>query len=174
MSSAIEVTLSSSETFVVISDPQIQGHITSDHSFLLQDILDSGVELHVTCSFETNNSAKSAASRKVGLSPCKLDIAIYAPFAMLQELKEWSEHNEVYLQDPKFCVKDAKYCNPQRLSLHFSEPLMISQIISHVGEHRVHLRDITEDGDLLDKYLVSKIDLQETNQPSAVKTALKR
>jgi len=174
MSPVIEVMLSSSETFVVSSDPRIQGHIASDHSFLLRDILDSGVELHVTCSFETNDPARSAAARKVGLSPCKLDIAIHAPFAMLQELKEWSEHNEVYLQDPKFCLKDAKYCNPQRLSLHFSEPFMVSQVVSHVAEHRVHLRDITEDDDFLDKYLGSKIDLQETDQPSAVKTPLKR
>lgn len=175
---AIEVTLSSSEAFVVSSARGIQGHIASDHSFLLRDILDSEVELHVTCSFETNDLGKSAAARKgkTGLLPCKLDIAIYAPFAMLQELKGWSEHNEVYLQDPKVCLKDARYCNPQRLSLHFSEPFMVSQVVSRVAGHRVQLRDITENDDFLDKYLGSKThaDLQETDQPSAVKTALKR
>jgi hypothetical protein len=174
MSFPIEVTLSSSETFVISSDPRIQGHIASDHSFLLGDVIESGVELHVTCSFEANDVAKSATARKLGLSPCKLDIAIYAPFAMLQELKEWSEHNTVYLQDPTFCLKDAKYCNPQRLSLNFRVPLMVSQVVSHQLRHRVHLRDIMEDDDFLDKYLGSKIDLQETDQPSAVKTILKR
>ncbi|RYP60974.1 hypothetical protein DL769_007911 [Monosporascus sp. CRB-8-3] len=173
MSPAIQATLSSSETFVVSSDPPVRGHVASDHSFLLRDILESGVELHVSCSFETDNPAKSAATRKVGLAPCKLEIAIYAPFAMLQELREWSEYNEVYLQDPRFCLKDAKYCNPQRLSLHFKEPVMVSQVVSRVAEHRMHLRDITEDDDFLDKFLGSKIDLQETEQPSAVKTALK-
>ncbi|RYP64438.1 hypothetical protein DL771_008754 [Monosporascus sp. 5C6A] len=173
ISPAIQVTLSSSETFVVSSDPPVQGHVASDYAFLLRDILESGVELHVTCSFETDDPAKGAATRKVGLAPCKLEIAIYAPFAMLQELKEWSEHNEVYFQDPKFCLKDAKYCNPQRLSLHFREPVMVSQVVSRVAEHRMHLRDITEDDDFLDKFLESKIDLQETEQPSAVKTALK-
>jgi len=174
MSETIQVTLSSSETFVVSSDPPVQGHIASDHSFLLQDILESEVELYVICNFEANDVAKSKMTRMVGFAPCKLDIAIYAPFAMLQELKEWSEHNEVYFQDPKFCLKDAKYCNPQRLSLHSKEPLMLSQIVSRVSDHRMHLRDITEGDGFLNKYLGSKIDLPETEQPSVVKTALKR
>lgn len=171
---AIQVTLRSPETFVVTSNTGIQGYIASDHLFLLRDILDSGVELYVTCSFDAYDSRKGVATRKGGLLPCTLDIVIYAPFAMLQELREWSEHNEVYLQDPKLCLRDAKYCNPQRLSLHFSEPLMVSQVVSRAAEHKVHLRDITEDDDFLDKYLGSKIDLQETDQPSAVKTPLKR
>jgi len=170
-SPGLEVTLISSETFVINSDTRVQGHISSDHSFLIQDILDSGVELHATCILDLD---KSAAARKGGLWPCKIDIAIYAPFAMFQELKEWSEHNEVYLQDPKSCPKEAKYCNPQRLSLNFSAPVMVSQIASHIRKHRVHLRDIMEDDDLLDRYLGSKIELQETEQPSAVKTALQR
>ena len=51
---------------------------------------------------------------------------------------------------------------------------MVSQFLSRVLEHKLQLRDITEEGDFLDKYLGSKIELQETDQPSAIKTPLKR
>ena len=173
----IEVKLISSERFAVISDKGTQeGHIASDHAFLLGDIISSGVELHITCDFEPNDLNKRAVTRRRNAEylPCKLDIAIYAPFAMIQEFKEWSEENEVYLQDPKICLKDAKYCNPQRLSLHATEPLMVSQVVSRAREHWVRLRDITEDDDFLDKYLGSGLDLEETDQPSAIKTQLKR
>lgn len=92
---AMEVTLASPETFTVTSETEIKGHIASDHSFLLRDMRDSGVELYVTCSSDAHDQQSGAVARKGGLLPCTLDIAIYGPFAMLQELGEWSEHNEV-------------------------------------------------------------------------------
>lgn len=135
-------------------------------------MLDSGIDMQVRCSFESSARGKHDAEHRKLVS-CRLDIAIYAPFAMLEEIKGWSEHNELYLQDPTFCLQDAKYCNPQRLSMHFDTPVMVSEVLP-LTEHCMRLRSIADDDDFLDKYLASKTALQETEQPSAIRTALKR
>ena len=112
----VEATILSPESFS-ISGNEVHGHISPEHSFLLSDILDSGITLRASCHFEGNSCCRQEAPEKRRLLHCRLDIAIYAPNSILQEIKEWSEHNEVYLQDPAFCFQDGRYCNPQRLSL---------------------------------------------------------
>ncbi|KAJ6785626.1 hypothetical protein PWT90_00499 [Aphanocladium album] len=166
-SAVYEATILSPSRFTITGAAEAHGHIAADHSFLLQDMLDSGIKLRVRCSFE--NGARE--HRK--LLSCRLEIVIYAPFSMPQEIKEWSEHNEVYLQDPTFCFQDAKYCNPQRLSLHFDTPRLVSEILPDATGHLMRLRSITDDDDFLDKYLASKVALPETPQPSAIQTILK-
>ncbi|KAM3547282.1 hypothetical protein MY1884_009632 [Beauveria asiatica] len=136
LSAMIEVTIDSPETFSVPSFPGLKGHIATGHSFLLRDILISELCLRVSCNFENTSRGKQDAARKRQLLSCQLSIAIYAPFFILKEIKEWSEFNEVYLQDPAFCLQDARYCNPQRLSLHFDPPRMVSQVISQLSEHK--------------------------------------
>jgi len=140
---------------------------------MLDNLIKSGLELHTTCSFDAEKRGKPT-SRKTGLLTCKLDIAVYGPHAMLGEIREWFEGIEVYLQDPQICLRDAKYCNPQRL---FPSSLdgfaMVSSVVSQASRHHIRLRDITDE-DFLDKYLGSKIVLEETDQPSAVRTNLKR
>ncbi|OAR04576.1 hypothetical protein LLEC1_02187 [Akanthomyces lecanii] len=171
----VEASILSPEIFS-ISGSNTQGHISSEHSFLLSDILDSGIELRASCNFnfEGKSRGRQGALEKRSLLHCRLDIAIYAPGSMFQEIKEWSEHNEVYLQDPAFCFQDARYCNPQRLSLHYDSPSMVSQVLTQFSEHKMRLRDITDDDNFLDKYLASKTELLETEQPSAIRTVLKR
>lgn len=168
------MTLLSTESFSPDCDPELRGHINTEHSFVLRDILASRIGLRIKCSFESNGREKLTDSGKRKLLPCTLEIALYAPFSMFQEIKEWSEENDVFLQDPTFCFCDAKYCNPQRLSLHFDAPRMVSEALSQASEHRMRLRNIIDEDDFLDKYLASKVELTETEQPSAVKTALKR
>ncbi|KAJ3493714.1 hypothetical protein NLG97_g4558 [Lecanicillium saksenae] len=162
-----EAIILSPSHFAIVGNTDTQGHIASEHLFLLQDILESGIELRVRCSFE------SSVRKQRELLPCQLDIALYAPFSMLKEIQEWSEENEVFLQDPTFCFRDAKYCNPQRLSLYFDAPRMVSEVLPDATGHIMRLRSITDDDDFLDKYLASKVALQETEQPSAIKTILK-
>ena len=173
LSKPVRVVLESSELFVLDGETNIKGHIASDYSFMLDNLIKSDLELHTTCSFDAEKQGK-AASRKTGLLACKLDIAVYGPHAMLGEIREWFEGIEVYLQDPRICLRDAKYCNPQRL---FPSSLdgcaMVSSVVSHASRRHIRLRDITDD-DFLDKYLGSEIVLEETDQPSAVRTYLKR
>lgn len=169
----IETTILSPESFSIFGS-KFLGHISPEHSFLLSDILDSGITLRASCNFEGNNRGRQEGPEKRKLLHCRLEIAIYAPACMLQEIKEWSEHNEVYLQDPSFCFQDARYCNPQRLSLRFDTPCMVSHVLAQFSEHKMRLRDITDDDDFLDKYLASKTELLEAEQPSAIKTSLKR
>lgn len=169
-----EVTILSSATFSIVDAPDTTGHINNKHSFLLRDILESGIGLRVSCSFESGGRGRQGQSEKRKLLPCNISIALYAPFSRLEEIKEWSDNNEVYLQDPTFCLQDAKYCNPQRLSRHFEAARMVSEVLPQASEHRMQLRSIADDDDFLDKYLASKIELEETAQPSAIRTALKR
>ncbi len=82
---------------------------------------------------------------------------------------------DMYLQDPRGCTHDVKYVNPQRLSavdlatcqttwsLQTSDPLLGSAII----------QDSTKRPDVLD-ILDSSQDLPEAAQPDAVQTQLKK
>jgi hypothetical protein len=158
---------------MIDGEANIKGHIAPEHGFMLQNLLDSGLELLATCNFDTEKPCKTT-SRKTGLPACKLDIAVYGPYTMLGEIGEWFEENDVYLQDPRICLRDAKYCNPQRLfPSSLGEFAMVSSVVTQVSRYHIRLRDITDD-DFLDKYLGSKIVLEETDQPSAVRTNLKR
>ncbi|RFU25005.1 hypothetical protein B7463_g11336, partial [Scytalidium lignicola] len=99
-------------------------------------------------------------------------ITVYGPLELFEEIGSWFQDYEVYLQDPRACHLDVRYCNPQKLS---SDDLdscqLLSQVISQIFMS-AHLQDITQRPSLLD-ILSSNVDLEETSQPRAIRTTLK-
>ncbi|KAJ0164942.1 putative matrix-associated actin-dependent regulator of chromatin subfamily [Colletotrichum tanaceti] len=104
---------------------------------------------------------------------CNLDITVYGPFSEFEEIGNWFQEYDVYLQDPVHCHLDAPYANPHKLS---SDDLsccpMLSQVVSQSSDQGC-LQDITDRIDMLDM-LNSRSDLDEADQPTVIATELKR
>jgi hypothetical protein len=140
---------------------------------MIQGLLDEQVlDLHVSCTLDGEPTTRKS-SRSSAQLLCVLDITVYGPLELFEEIGNWFQEYEVYLQDPRVCHLDVRYCNPQRLS---SDDLdscpLVSEVISQTSR-LVHLQDITERPDLLD-ILSSHIELDETPQPAVIRTVLKR
>jgi hypothetical protein len=140
---------------------------------MIQGLLDEqALDLHVSCTLDGEPAARKSYRSSVQ-SPCVLEITLYGPLELFEEIGSWFQEYEVYLQDPRECHLDVRYCNPQRLS---SDDLdscpFVSESISQASK-LVHLQGIAERPDLLD-ILSNHVDLKETEQPAVIRTALKR
>lgn len=155
--------------------PNVSGQISPDYSQMIQELLDETyLELHASCivdSFQTLNAQKQ--SRGPLTISCSLEISVYGPLNIFEELGTWFEHYQVYLQDPRECHREARYCNPHRLSTDdISACPLLSDVISQ-SSHSLQLELITQQSDLLDE-LCSHQNLEEAPQPSVIKRELKR
>lgn len=117
-------------------------------------------------------SQQKRAKKSFLTFPCFVDITVYGPFELLNTIGDWFQTYEVYLQDPDICHLDVKYCNPQRLSSHQPESW---PLVSDVVAKKMVLspEDIPQRSDFLDM-LSSRLDLEETPQPTAITAVLKR
>ena len=140
---------------------------------MIQGLLDEQtLDLHVSCTLDSEPAARKSSRSSVQLA-CVLDITVYGPLDLFEEIGTWFQEYEVYLQDPRVCHLDVRYSNPQRLS---SDDLdscpLLSEVVSQASR-LVHLQDVMERPDLLD-ILSSHIELEETPQPAVIRTVLKR
>lgn len=171
--SPFSVTINSSETFSAVGDPRLKGRILSEHGQMVQGLLDeSALTLHVSCIPNDNNSRRKSGQISAPF-PCDLEITVYGGPDLFEQIGVWFQAYGVYLQDPRVCHQDVRYCNPHRLS---SDDLGSCPWLSHVISHALKLssfQGIAEGPDLLDM-LSSNVELEETPQPSSIQTALQR
>lgn len=167
------VQIDSFDRFSMKDRPEVHGRILPEHGQMIQGLLDEqALDLHVSCTLDSESSARKSSRNSVQL-PCTLDITVYGPLELFEEIGSWFQEYEVYLQDPRVCHLNVKYSNPQRLS---SDDLdscpLVSEVVSQTSR-LVHLQDIMERPDLLD-ILSSYVELEETPQPAAIRAVLKR
>ncbi|KAF0315663.1 WD domain-containing protein [Colletotrichum asianum] len=103
---------------------------------------------------------------------CSLEISVYGPFELFDDIGGWFQDYEVYLQDPAICYLDTKYCNPQKIS---SDDILFCPMVSDVISSSFTLtpKELPEPSDFLD-ILSSHVELEEAPQPSAIRAVLKR
>ncbi|KAH8890569.1 hypothetical protein GQ53DRAFT_794641 [Thozetella sp. PMI_491] len=173
ISSSFEVCLESSERFTAKDYPEICGRIMSTHGQMVQGLLDEGtLHLHVMCAFE-NESTGQKKTQGFSQIPCLLEITVYGPLGLFDEIGSWFEEYDIYLQDPRICHMNVKYSNPQRLSSDDPNSFpLVSEVIAQKLQW-VRLHAIPELPDVLDM-ISSDLELEETPQPSAIKTCLQR
>ena len=142
---------------------------------MIQGLLDEqALKLYASCTLDNEPAVRKSSRSSVKL-PCVLDITIYGPLELFEEIGSWFQEYEVYLQDPRVCHLDVdvRYSNPQRLS---SDDLdscpLVSEVVSQASR-LVHLQDVTERPDLLD-ILSSYVELEEAPQPTVIRAILKR
>ena len=169
------VELITSSTFGSPNDGEVQGHIDSDHGQMIQGLLDEKtLQLYTSCSVGEDSGTRKS-SWGTALLPCTLQITVYGPAELLDEIGPWFQDYDTYLQDPLVCHLDVKYINPQRLSASASVSsscLLVSEVESR-SRTALQLQAIDEHGDPLSA-LVGGVDLDEASQPTSVTTALAR
>lgn len=102
-----------------------------------------------------------------------LEITVFGPWELFEMIGIWFQDHDVYLQDPRTCYLDVKYCNPHKLG---SEDLEACPTLSEITSRTIgpgHMQDITARPDLLDM-LNGQNDLEETPTPSAIQAHLHR
>ncbi|OTA67438.1 hypothetical protein K449DRAFT_365300 [Hypoxylon sp. EC38] len=140
---------------------------------MIQGLLDEPtLNLHVNCVLNLQPT-KSKSFRTSKLLPCTLEVTVYGPLELYEEIGSWFQEYEIYLQDPRICHLDLRYCNPQRLS---SDDLGSCPFVSEViglTSSLILSQHVAEQTDILD-ILDNSTDLAETPQPEALRATLKR
>ncbi|KAI0381073.1 SNF2 family N-terminal domain-containing protein [Hypomontagnella monticulosa] len=139
---------------------------------MIKGLLEEGsLVLYVTCLVDSKPISRKN-KRGSHLSRCNLEITVYGPISLFEDIGAWFEENEVFLQDPEICHLDARYCNPQRLSADDTNlcPFLSEMISSKTAPM---LQEISEQIDWLDT-LSTNIHLEEAAQPEAIRSQLKR
>ncbi|KAF2108636.1 SNF2 family N-terminal domain-containing protein [Lophiotrema nucula] len=165
------VQIVSSQQFAAC-DLDIHGTILSDHGQMLQGLLDDEtIVIHACCTIARDSTAQEHCFRQ---TLCVLELTIYGPFDLLDEIGDFFQAYDVYLQDPRDCHRDVKYCNPHRLfSSDWHSCLLLSDFLSTTTLGLAHLEDVTERVDLLD-IISSQDHLEEADQPRLIAAALHR
>ncbi|KAF4465808.1 alpha-16-mannosyltransferase subunit [Fusarium albosuccineum] len=163
------------ETFIGTTYSEFRGRVASEFVYLITTLLGEPaleLEANVSVSDETSGSfSKNKSSRMAGYSiPCTLEIIIYGPIELFDDIGSFFEDHDLYLHDPTNCQRNVPYCNPHWFTLHSSVPRFTSQLALEVVQP-VAVEDIDTRPDLLD-ILNSKDDLAEAEQPQAIKTTL--
>ncbi|KAF9784158.1 hypothetical protein IL306_008311 [Fusarium sp. DS 682] len=169
------VELEGSTRFSAKDLSNVSGQILSEYGQMIQGLLDeTSLELHVSCVIDGSQSVDAQKPpRSLSTISCTLEISVYGPLELFDELGTWFEHYQIYLQDPRECHREVRYCNPHRLSTDdISACPLLSDIISQSSKS-LQLEVIAQQPDLLDE-LNSHEDLEEAPQPSVIKRELRR
>lgn len=175
-SSAIPVALESSGKFGFPAYKDTQGYVLDDRHVLFQALLDEpSLNLQVWCELKPdNNRRKQQSLRRCRIVPCSLSMILYGPLNLSDDLGDFLQDHEAYLQDPQGCHHNVKYFNPQKLSsanaaccpMTFDLSLQPNKII-------LGLEEVPQKPDLLD-ILNSRSELPEAAQPRSIQTSLKQ
>lgn len=167
------VDLDTHEKFAGADHPTVMGIIDPQHGPLIHGLLsETSLRLCATCTIETQyipRQSKSVSSQV----PCTLSITVYGPLDLLDEIGDWFQLQNVYLQDPVVYHLDVPYCNPHRLSLVDlgSCPRLVDVVAE--SSRLLHFQDVPQRPDVLD-IITGQDDLDETEPPEAIRASLHR
>lgn len=164
----------SAECFVAVDNKQVRGCLHTDYGQMVQGLLDDEtLKLFVVCSpSRAGRNLKKSSSLSAAV-PCSLQIVVYGPSDLSEEIGSWFQDYDVYLQDPRVCHLDAKYCNPHRLSFNeLTRCPLLSEVVSK-PQSLMQLSEVCLKPDLLDT-LSDNPNLEETCQPISITSTLKK
>ncbi|KAH8892106.1 hypothetical protein GQ53DRAFT_793927 [Thozetella sp. PMI_491] len=173
LSEPFQVRLNSSERFSAVNGSGTQGKIFVDYGPVVQGLLEEPtISLHISCIPKSEATVLRGGRFSRNL-PCALQITIFGPLNLSDDIGGWFQDYDVYLQDPVTCPLNVKYCNPHRLSSeNIASYPWLSEAVAE-GTQTVQLHAIAEAQDFLDILSVRR-DLDETAQPRNIRTTLKR
>jgi len=174
----LPVRLDAADCFVSLPDaePSFRGTVDSGLTFLTSALLAAeGLELEITASCVndqiTNNRGKRGISVQCPSRPCRLNIIIYGPSDLSDEIGGAFQECDIYLQDPIGCSRDVRYCNPHRLPpAGPSAPVFTSSLTAPAAAPG-GMWDLVARPQLLD-ILDTQDDLAEAPQPPSIRTPL--
>ncbi|KAI9640654.1 hypothetical protein NHQ30_010958 [Ciborinia camelliae] len=101
-----------------------------------------------------------------------LNIIIFGPNRMMEEIGEYLSNKTMYLQDPIGCERCVPYRNPHAVTWGPDDIVMADSFNSTVGN--LEIEELRLGPDLLAQLMKDEIPLEETEAPGIVKTALFR
>ncbi|OIW26473.1 hypothetical protein CONLIGDRAFT_620305 [Coniochaeta ligniaria NRRL 30616] len=177
---AVPVILISADSFSGAKHQSFQGKVDTAFLHITNALLEEkNLELQVHCIrteplllLARNSIAKRPSHAPPQSVNCSLSITMYGPMELFDEVGDFFEANDIFIQDPKGCNREVRYCNPHRLSsLNLDGSTWTSQFDGNVD--LADMKDVTTGPELLD-LLDSQSNLAETSQPSAIATILER
>ncbi|SCV57371.1 related to global transactivator [Fusarium fujikuroi] len=173
--SEFSVKLSDAENFIGSDDTSIEGKVSYEFTHLTSALFgQSELVLEINCSTLDNPSKpgpQMPGKRIPGYSSqCILDIIIYGPPDLSQDVGSFFEEYDLYLQDPVNCKQNVRYCNPHRLSVNPSDVKYTFDLGKSTAPLATTI-DINDDPELLD-IIFSHQDLAEATQPRSIRTPL--
>jgi SNF2 family DNA or RNA helicase len=149
-----------------------RGIISSHHGQMVQGLLDEKtLQLYTLCTVNTSSTTKRSELGAQTL--CSLEITVFGPWELCASIGLWFQDYDVYLQDPRTCFMDVKYCNPHKLA---SDDLEACLTLSEVTSRKFgfgYMQDISARPDLLD-LLAGQNDLDEAPTPSIIQARLQK
>ena len=127
---------------------------------------DSQLDMQIFLS-PSDNGIKEGRNQRAAT----LTIIVYGPLDLFDDVGDFFQTCNMYLQDPVGCDRNVRYCNPHRLSgLDVEAPMTLDLDSAH---RHMHISEISGNIDLLEG-LNAPIDLPETESPPALVTSLLR
>jgi hypothetical protein len=163
--------------FVDADRAEFKGEVDSDFAHLTQALFDeSALELEATAT-RTDDSTKAAGKGPAHrlpkfARPFRLNITIYGPTSLFEEIGSFFDEHDVYLQDPVGSDRNVPYCNPHRLPWD-GVPEKMTGDFAKPPLHPVIVDDVATRPELLDA-LNSSQDFAEAEQPISIRTPLAR
>jgi hypothetical protein len=104
-----------------------------------------------------------------------VSIILYGPQGLIENVGEFFQDVDMYLQDPQGCDWDVTYCNPHRLSSLNMNDFPMTFELSRPGTEldQSLFQTIPSESDVLD-VLDAHQDLPEAPQPEPIRSLLKR
>ncbi|RYP39262.1 hypothetical protein DL768_010727 [Monosporascus sp. mg162] len=165
--------LKSSDHFVTAGNPQISGRIVKEQQVnMLQDLLDEpSITLQLHCNPNVGEDLKlGRGGDRIMRRSCTLSITIFGTMDLFEDIGIFFQEYRMYLQDPRGCDRDVKYCNPHRLSwTDLESTVLVSDL--KVQANALPLKEVNQQQDPLE-LLILDWNLNEAGQPSCVKTTL--
>ncbi len=156
------------------------GKFHPDFFDIIQALLvETDLTLQTSCTVNRPQPQGLQLAKPARLGPvsfrCEVSITLCGPAGRIDEVGEFFQSLDMYLQDPKNCIWDVKYCNPHRLSsLNLSDCPMTSELGCPSTEvDQAHFQQIASESDILGVFDVQQ-DLPEAPQPELIVPLLKR
>jgi len=176
-SSSFPVAARSAYEFASLNDHGVTGKFASEIFDMMEQLMNDGdLVLHLTCTPEGGYQKSTNRSQFAAMSvTCTLSLIVYGPPERCDEVGAFFQDSELYLQDPKGCNLNTKYCNPHRLSsLKLEEcPMTFSLELPSIPLDEAIFQQISSDSDILDIFNAQQ-NLPESPQPDAIRSQLKR
>ncbi|KAI3340580.1 SNF2 family N-terminal domain-containing protein [Ustulina deusta] len=174
---SIPAQLDTCSSFTLKAGRYSRGSISIQHRQMLQAILDEpAVQLQVHCTLDDVDRERPKRNRSTSrIILCSLSIVLYGPLSLSEELGVFFQSYDIYLQDPRHCDREVKYCNPHRLSsTDFVSLPMTSEISSMVNATELGAPELMPERFELLAILNTNEELPEAPQPEAIRTSLER
>ncbi|KAL8357956.1 hypothetical protein RB598_002644 [Gaeumannomyces tritici] len=173
---AFPVTIKEDGIFKSLScEMMYHGRPALEYVDIVQAILKAQpLELQGSCTVNPSETLQLKSSHRAQFGDieqkCTLSLTIYGPADMSRDVGVFFQEADVYLQDPKNCDRNVKYCNPHRLSSLDHCPMVFDLAKESASAEAI----LFADSNALEPVPDAHGDLPESHSPEDIlKTSLK-